>query len=119
MEPHGVPSGGDWGLERLGALYFEGTEGLSVRGCQFERLDVRASTHSVSSLFSSLLFVFLLSSFCFGQTVRSVSDIQLWLLTPRALLLSGQRDHAVRLQSRRVHRRLPLRLDRRHRHRSL
>ena len=42
-----MPSGGDWGLERLGALYFEGTEGLSVRGCQFERLDVRAP-HSIT-----------------------------------------------------------------------
>jgi hypothetical protein len=39
MEPHGVPSGGDWALERLGALYFEGTEGLKVDHCLFERLD--------------------------------------------------------------------------------
>ena len=39
MEPHGVPSGGDWGLERLGAVYLEGTEGLSISGCMFERLD--------------------------------------------------------------------------------
>jgi hypothetical protein len=39
MEAHGVPSGGDWGLERLGALFFEGTEDLKIAGCQFERLD--------------------------------------------------------------------------------
>eukprot|EP00035_Acanthoeca_spectabilis_P019901 m.430160 g.430160 ORF g.430160 m.430160 type:complete len:990 (+) comp17121_c0_seq1:2833-5802(+) len=39
MDPHGVPSGGDWALERLGALFFEGTTGLSVDSCQFERLD--------------------------------------------------------------------------------
>ena len=39
MEPHGVPSGGDWGLERLGALFFEGTEDLTIAGCRFERLD--------------------------------------------------------------------------------
>lgn len=31
MEPHAVPSGGDWGLERMGALYFESTEDLLVR----------------------------------------------------------------------------------------
>ena len=42
MEPHGVPSGGDWGLERLGAVYLEGTVGLSISGCQFERLDGNA-----------------------------------------------------------------------------
>jgi hypothetical protein len=30
MEPHGVPSGGDWGLERMGALFFENTENLQV-----------------------------------------------------------------------------------------
>ena len=39
MEAHGVPSGGDWGLERLGALFFEGTEDLTIAGCRFERLD--------------------------------------------------------------------------------
>ena len=42
MEPHGVPSGGDWGLERLGAVYLEGTVGLSISGCAFERLDGNA-----------------------------------------------------------------------------
>jgi hypothetical protein len=42
MEPHGVPSAGDWALERLGALFFEGTTGLTVDGCTFERLDGNA-----------------------------------------------------------------------------
>ena len=39
MDPHGVPSGGDWALERMGALYIEGSIGLSIDDCQFERLD--------------------------------------------------------------------------------
>ena len=39
MDPHGVPSGGDWALERMGALFLEGTEGVAVEGCSFERLD--------------------------------------------------------------------------------
>ena len=26
MDPHGMPSGGDWGLQRMGALFLEGTE---------------------------------------------------------------------------------------------
>lgn len=30
LEPHAIPSGGDWALERIAALYFEGTEGLTV-----------------------------------------------------------------------------------------
>ena len=42
MEPHGVPSGGDWALERRGALFFEGTEGLVIDGCSFERNDGNA-----------------------------------------------------------------------------
>jgi hypothetical protein len=42
MDPHGVPSGGDWALERMGALYIEGSIGLSIDDCQFERLDGNA-----------------------------------------------------------------------------
>jgi hypothetical protein len=42
MEPHGVPSGGDWALERMGALFLEGTESLTIDNCQFERLDGNA-----------------------------------------------------------------------------
>ena len=37
--PHGVPSGGDWALERRGALLAEGTENLLVDGCHFEKVD--------------------------------------------------------------------------------
>ena len=39
LDPHGLPSGGDWALARTGALFFEGTEGLRVEGCQFTSLD--------------------------------------------------------------------------------
>eukprot|EP00928_Gymnodinium_smaydae_P025336 TRINITY_DN20214_c0_g1_i1.p1 TRINITY_DN20214_c0_g1~~TRINITY_DN20214_c0_g1_i1.p1 ORF type:complete len:1042 (+),score=101.64 TRINITY_DN20214_c0_g1_i1:41-3127(+) len=42
MEPWGVPSGGDWGLYRGGALFLEGTEGCAVRHCSFVRLDNNA-----------------------------------------------------------------------------
>ena len=42
MEPHGLPSGGDWGMTRLGALRLQGTEGVEVTGCTFERLDGQA-----------------------------------------------------------------------------
>lgn len=39
LEPHAVPSGGDWALERRAAVFFEGTVRLTVAKCQFERLD--------------------------------------------------------------------------------
>lgn len=37
--PHSIPSGGDWSLARLAALQLEGTEGVTVDACRFERLD--------------------------------------------------------------------------------
>jgi hypothetical protein len=42
FEPHAMPSAGDWALARTAALFFEGTEGASVVGCVFERLDGHA-----------------------------------------------------------------------------
>ena len=42
MDPHGMPSGGDWGLQRMGALFFEGTKNVLVQECIFERLDGNA-----------------------------------------------------------------------------
>ena len=39
MAPHGVPSGGDWALERFGAVMVEGTENLVVDSCEFTRND--------------------------------------------------------------------------------
>jgi len=37
--PHLVPSGGDWSLSPYAAVYAQGTEGLSVEDCLFERHD--------------------------------------------------------------------------------
>ena len=37
--PHSIPSGGDWALARLAALALEGTQGVLVEGCVFERVD--------------------------------------------------------------------------------
>jgi hypothetical protein len=39
MDPHAVPSGGDWALARSAALYAEGTTDLLVDACSFSRLD--------------------------------------------------------------------------------
>jgi len=39
MDAHSVPSGGDWALQRLGAVFLEGTEGTTIDSCLFSRLD--------------------------------------------------------------------------------
>jgi hypothetical protein len=39
MMPHGVPSAGDWALERMGAIFLEGTVGVKLENCTLERLD--------------------------------------------------------------------------------
>lgn len=39
FEPHGLPSGGDWSLQRTGALFFENAEAPLVAGCAFDRMD--------------------------------------------------------------------------------
>eukprot|EP00730_Choanoeca_flexa_P009176 TRINITY_DN12600_c1_g2_i8.p1 TRINITY_DN12600_c1_g2~~TRINITY_DN12600_c1_g2_i8.p1 ORF type:complete len:851 (+),score=193.92 TRINITY_DN12600_c1_g2_i8:2-2554(+) len=42
LKPHGVPSGGDWGLQRMGAVFLEGTEEIVIEQCLFTRLDGNA-----------------------------------------------------------------------------
>jgi hypothetical protein len=42
MDPHGLPSGGDWSLERSAVVFAEGTEGLKITGCVFDRVDGNA-----------------------------------------------------------------------------
>ena len=39
FEPHGLPSGGDWALQRQGAVTLEGTEGVRIAGNLFTALD--------------------------------------------------------------------------------
>lgn len=39
MERHGVPSAGDWALDRFGAIFLQGTENAVVEGCTIERVD--------------------------------------------------------------------------------
>jgi len=42
LDPHEMPSGGDWGLQRSGAVFMEGTESSGVDSCTFSRLDGNA-----------------------------------------------------------------------------
>jgi hypothetical protein len=38
MDPHGVPTAGDWALDRVAALYLQGTETALFDQCTFDRL---------------------------------------------------------------------------------
>eukprot|EP00040_Diaphanoeca_grandis_P028572 m.165768 g.165768 ORF g.165768 m.165768 type:complete len:822 (+) comp31396_c0_seq1:19-2484(+) len=42
LEPHGLPSGGDWGLERMGAIRLAGTKSVSITNNVFTTLDGNA-----------------------------------------------------------------------------
>jgi hypothetical protein len=42
FEPHGLPSGGDWGLEKQGAITLVGTDTISISSNLFTRLDGNA-----------------------------------------------------------------------------
>jgi len=39
MDPHGVPSAGDWALERNAAVFLQGTHNLKIQNSVFDRLD--------------------------------------------------------------------------------
>lgn len=42
LDPHGMPSGGDWALQRSGAVFLQGTEGVTVDSNEMVRLDGNA-----------------------------------------------------------------------------
>jgi len=42
LDAHGMPSGGDWALQRSGAIFMQGTEGVTVDSNQMVRLDGNA-----------------------------------------------------------------------------
>lgn len=42
MDPHGVPSAGDWALDRISAVFLQGTENVRVSNSTFDRLDGNA-----------------------------------------------------------------------------
>ena len=42
LEPHGLPTGGDWGLQHTGAITLRGTANFTMDGCLLARLDGNA-----------------------------------------------------------------------------
>ena len=95
MEPWGVPSGGDWGLYRGGALFFEGTEGCSVRHCSFVRVDNNAlflSGYNRNTLFADNEFVWL-----------GLSAMAGWGYTDEMDGTDGQQPRFTRIERNYVH----------------
>lgn len=39
LDPHSPPSGGDWSFQRSGAIFLEGTTGVTIKDSRLERLD--------------------------------------------------------------------------------
>ena len=53
LDPHGVPSGGDWALQRSGAIFLEDTAGVEISNCSMERNDgnaIMVSGHNVGTV---------------------------------------------------------------------
>ena len=97
MEPRGQPSGGDWALERLGAVLLEGTEDVAITGCLFTRIDGNAvflSGYNRRAVVARNEFVWL------GQSaVASWGRTDEWDGTggqqPRHTLLEGNLVHEI------------------------
>ena len=55
-EPHGLPSGGDWGLQKQGAITIVGSENVTVDSCFLTRLDGNAIF--IGNFFFFLLYLY-------------------------------------------------------------
>jgi len=49
-----MPSGGDWGLERIGAIFIQGTEKVLVDSCIFSRIDGNAIIISAYNRYTTI-----------------------------------------------------------------
>jgi hypothetical protein len=56
MDPHSLPSGGDWSLERSAVVFLEGTENVTLSGCVFERVDGNAVLLSAYNRNASIVY---------------------------------------------------------------
>jgi ribosomal protein L37E len=46
MDPHGVPSTGDWALEHVAAAFLQSTKNVEFEGCLFDGVDVNEDSWS-------------------------------------------------------------------------
>lgn len=62
LEPHGLPSGGDWALERLAAIVIENADNVTVSDCHLTRLDgngimINGRAHNTALLHNELSYI--------------------------------------------------------------
>ena len=69
--PHGVPSGGDWALQRSAAVFMEGTIGARLEGLAMERCDGNAVMLSGCTIHKDA------SSFCARASVSLTQNHEL------------------------------------------
>lgn len=88
MGPHGIPSGGDWGLSRMGAVLMAGVEQVTVENSTFTRLDGNAvflSGYTRNVTIDSNEFVWLgenaVASWGFTQGADASDGMQPWFTT--------------------------------------
>ena len=99
MEPHGVPSGGDWALQRMGAIFLEGTEHVTIQGCLFERLDGNAvflSGYTRGALIQNNEFVWIgdsaMAAWGYTEMIDGTGGQQ-----PRGNIIKGNLIHEIGL----------------------
>jgi len=56
MDPHSLPSGGDWSLERSAVVFVEGSERVTIEGNVFERVDGNAVILSAYNRNASIVY---------------------------------------------------------------
>ena len=76
MDPHSLPSGGDWALERSAVVFIEGAERVAVSGCVFERVDgnavmLSAYTRNVSITYNEFAWLGATAIAAWGNTAPS------------------------------------------------
>ena len=80
MNPWGVPSGGDWGLYRGGAIFVEGAEDITLQHNTLTRLDgngvfVSGYTRNVNITDSEFSWVPTPRHFLIGNTFRQLCKL--------------------------------------------
>ena len=104
MEPRTNPSGGDWALERQGAILVQGCEGCIIAGNFFHHLDSNAvmlSGYNRDTIVRNNEFVWLgqnaIASWGYldGETQSTMTNSGLGGLQPRGTLVEGNWVHEI------------------------
>jgi hypothetical protein len=104
MEPRTNPSGGDWALERSGAVLLEGCESCEVKWNSFHHLDGNAvflSGYNRDTLIYNNVFVWLgqnaIASWGYldGETMSNMTNSGLGGLQPRRTLIERNWVHEI------------------------